>query len=74
MNGKVHFTFYLVPLESAQLENAHEWGKKRSLISKMQDTIHKMAKENISHISLGGYSSIITNNGLMLAQPSAQRS
>lgn len=69
MNGKVHFSFYIIPVDSAQLENAHKWGKKRTFISKMQDAVDMLAMENVSHISLGGYASILTNNGLMLAHP-----
>jgi hypothetical protein len=68
MNGKVHFSFYLIPVDATQLENAHKWGKKRNFISKMQDAVDMLAMENVSHISLGGYASILTNNGLMLAQ------
>lgn len=69
MNGRIHFTFYILPFDTAHLELIHRWGKKRNYITKIQDTVNKLAKEGASHISLGAHTSILSGNGLFLAEP-----
>lgn len=71
LNDKIHFTFYLLPFDSAQLENAHKWGKKKNFIKRVQEAADLLVAQNVSHISLGAYASILTNNGLQLAAPGA---
>jgi predicted amino acid dehydrogenase len=67
LGGKVHFTFYLLPFDTAHLESVSRWGKKHSYIFKIQDAVNKLAEEGVTHVSLGAHASIITNNGLSLA-------
>jgi acetylornithine/succinyldiaminopimelate/putrescine aminotransferase/predicted amino acid dehydrogenase/long-subunit acyl-CoA synthetase (AMP-forming) len=67
LQGKVHFTFYLIPFDTAFLENVNRWGKKRFYITKIQQAVNKLVEEGVTLISLGAYASIITNNGLSLA-------
>ncbi len=68
MDGKVHFTFYILPFSTSQLEIANRWGKKRFYIAKIQQAINTMSKEGVVCISLGGHTSIISGNGLNLAE------
>ncbi len=72
-NGKIHFSFYVLPVDSAELEHLHKSGKTRRVISKIQETIDLAAKDGASIISLGGYTSILTCNGLSLAEPAGCR-
>lgn len=69
MNGRIHFTFYILPFDTAHLEYIHRWGNKRNYINKIQDTVNKLADEGATHISLGAHTSIISGNGLFLAEP-----
>lgn len=69
LNGKVHFTFYLLPFDSSQLEVVSRWGKKRYFISKIQDAVNALAKQGAVCVSLGAHTSIITGNGLFIAAP-----
>lgn len=69
MNGRIHFTFYILPFDTAHLEMVSRWGKKRFYISRIQDTIDKLVQEGVSHISLGAHVSIISGNGLYLSEP-----
>ncbi len=68
-NGKIHFSFYVLPVDSAELEHLHKSGKTRRVISKIQETVNLAAREGAEVISLGGYTSILTCNGMGLAEP-----
>ncbi len=68
MNGKIHFTFYTLPFDTAHLEVVHRWGKKRYYIARIQETIDRLTREGVSHISLGGHTSILSGNGMFLAE------
>lgn len=68
MNGKIHFTFYILPYDTAHLELIARWGKKRNYIGKIQETINRLSLEGVSHISLGAHTSILSGNGLYLAE------
>jgi acetylornithine/succinyldiaminopimelate/putrescine aminotransferase/predicted amino acid dehydrogenase/acyl-coenzyme A synthetase/AMP-(fatty) acid ligase len=72
-NRKVHFTLYVMPLDSAELEYLHKSGKRRYVVSKIQDIVDTAAAGGASIISLGGYNSILTNNGLSLTEPPGTR-
>lgn len=68
MNGKIHFTFYILPFDTAHLELINRWGKKRYYIARIQDAINKLSQEGVNHISLGAHTSILSGNGLYLAE------
>jgi len=68
LNGKVHFTFYLLPFDTTHLEVISRWGKKRYYISKIQDAVQLLWEEGSQCIGLGAHTSIITGNGLNLAE------
>lgn len=68
MNGKIHFTFYILPFDTAHLELVNRWGKKRYYIARIQETVNKLTQEGVSHISLGAHTSILSGNGLYLAE------
>jgi predicted amino acid dehydrogenase len=68
MNGKIHFTFYTLPFDTAHLEVIHRWGRKRYYISRIQETVDLLIREGVSHIGLGAHTSILSGNGLYLAE------
>jgi acetylornithine/succinyldiaminopimelate/putrescine aminotransferase/predicted amino acid dehydrogenase/acyl-coenzyme A synthetase/AMP-(fatty) acid ligase len=68
MNNKVHFTFYIFPFDTSQMEVISRWGKKRFYIAKIQEIIDMLAAEGTKCVSLGAHTSIITGNGLNLAE------
>jgi predicted amino acid dehydrogenase len=68
MNGRVHFIFYILPFDTSHLEIVSRWGKKRYLINKIQEAVNALAAEGAECISLGAHTSIITGNGLFLAE------
>ena len=72
-NDRIHFSFYVLPVDSAELEHLHKCGKTRKVISKIQETVNMAVREGASVISLGGYTSILTCNGLALAEPEGTR-
>ena len=72
-NNRIHFSFYVLPVDSAELEHLHKSGKTRRVISKIQETVNLAAKEGAEVISLGGYTSILTCNGMSLAEPAGCR-
>jgi predicted amino acid dehydrogenase len=68
MNGKVHFTFYILPFDTAHLELISRWGKKRYYIARIQEALNRLSQEGASHISLGAHTSILSGNGLHLSE------
>jgi len=68
MQGKVHFTFYVLPFDTSQLEIVSRWGKKRFYIAKVQEAVDTLTREGAVCLSLGAHTSIITGNGLNLAE------
>jgi acetylornithine/succinyldiaminopimelate/putrescine aminotransferase/predicted amino acid dehydrogenase/acyl-coenzyme A synthetase/AMP-(fatty) acid ligase len=68
MKGKIHFTFYILPFDTASLEVVHRWGKKRWYISRIQEAVNCLSREGAGHISLGAHTSILSGNGLYLAE------
>ena len=68
MNGKIHFTFYVLPFDTAHLESIGRWGNKRSYIAKIQEAVNRLSLEGVSHIGLGAHTSILSGNGLYLAE------
>lgn len=68
LDGRIHFTFYILPFDTSQLEVVSRWGKKRFFIAKIQEAIDTLTKEGATCISLGAHTSIITGNGLNLAE------
>lgn len=72
-NGKVHFSFWVIPLDSSELEFLHKSGKRKDVILKIQKAVDLAAEKGAEVISLGGFTSIMTNNGLALSEPSGSR-
>jgi acetylornithine/succinyldiaminopimelate/putrescine aminotransferase/long-subunit acyl-CoA synthetase (AMP-forming)/predicted amino acid dehydrogenase len=68
MNGKIHFIFYTLPFDTSHLEIISRWGKKRYYISKIQEAVNLLTAESVECISLGAHTSIISGNGLFLAE------
>ena len=68
MGGKAHFTFYILPFDTSQMEVIGRWGKKRFYISKIQEAVDKLTREGVSCISLGAHTSIVSGNGLNIAE------
>jgi acetylornithine/succinyldiaminopimelate/putrescine aminotransferase/predicted amino acid dehydrogenase/acyl-coenzyme A synthetase/AMP-(fatty) acid ligase len=72
-NRKVHFSFYVIPIDSAELEFLHKSGKRQYVVSKIQEAVDLASANGAKIISLGGYTSILSNNGLSLAEPAGSR-
>ena len=68
LNNKVHFTFYILPFDTSQMEIVSRWGKKRFYISKIQDAVNAITREGAACLSLGAHTSIISGNGLSIAE------
>jgi len=66
---RIHLTMILIPLDSSELEKLHRTDKKHKVISKIQKAVQMAANGGAEIISLGGYTSILTNNGLSIAAP-----
>jgi len=71
--GKIHFSFIVLPLDSAELERLHRQGKRRQVVAKIQQAVDLAAKNGARVISLGGYTSILSNNGLSLVEPDGSK-
>ena len=72
-NGKIHFSFYVIPLDSSELEFLHKSGKRKQIVTKIQKAVNLAASNGAEIISLGGFNSILTNNGLSLYEPPGSR-
>jgi acetylornithine/succinyldiaminopimelate/putrescine aminotransferase/predicted amino acid dehydrogenase/acyl-coenzyme A synthetase/AMP-(fatty) acid ligase len=68
LNGKIHFSFYILPFDTSHLEVISRWGKKKFYIRKIQDAVDFLSREGAQCVSLGAHTSIITGNGLTLAE------
>jgi acetylornithine/succinyldiaminopimelate/putrescine aminotransferase/predicted amino acid dehydrogenase/acyl-coenzyme A synthetase/AMP-(fatty) acid ligase len=71
--GKIHLSTILLPLDSAELEKLHRTDKRDKVIRKIQEGIDMAAAIGAKIISLGGYTSIITQNGKSVLQPKGTR-
>lgn len=71
--GKIHFSFYVIPLDSSELEFLHKSGKRKKIVAKIQEAVNLSASNGAKIISLGGFTSILTNNGLSLIEPPGTR-
>ena len=67
--GKIHFTFITIPVDSAELERLNKKNKRKNIIKKIQEAINLAGDMGIKVISLGAYTSILSNNGLSLIEP-----
>ena len=67
--GKIHFTFITIPVDSAELERLNRKNKRKNIINKIQDAVNLAGDLGIEVISLGAYTSILSNNGLSLVEP-----
>jgi acetylornithine/succinyldiaminopimelate/putrescine aminotransferase/predicted amino acid dehydrogenase/long-subunit acyl-CoA synthetase (AMP-forming) len=67
--GKIHFAFWVIPLDSSEMEFLYKSGKRKQIVAKIQKAVNLAAENGARIISLGGFTSILTNNGLALAQP-----
>ncbi len=72
-NGKIHFSFWVIPLDSSELEFLHKSGKRKQIVTKIQKAVNSAAENGAKVISLGGFNSILTNNGLSLVEPKGTR-
>jgi predicted amino acid dehydrogenase len=68
-NDRIFFSFIVLPLDSAELERLHRQNKKYKIVEKIQKAVDMAAREGARYISLGGYTSILTNNGMSVVAP-----
>jgi acetylornithine/succinyldiaminopimelate/putrescine aminotransferase/predicted amino acid dehydrogenase/acyl-coenzyme A synthetase/AMP-(fatty) acid ligase len=71
--GRVHFSFITLPVDSAELERLHRLGKTRAVVAKVQEAVDLAARNGAAVVGLGGYASILSRNGLALAEPPGTR-
>jgi len=69
VNQRIHFTCMAIPLDSAELERMHRGGNRREVVNKIQKAVDMAALNGSRVISLGGYTSILSNSGLALTSP-----
>lgn len=72
-DGRVHFTFVALPVDSAELEKRHRQGKRRAIVAKIQEAVDLAHRLGAEVVSLGGYTSILSTNGLALVEPEGTR-
>ena len=72
-HGKIHFSFYVIPLDSSELEFLHKSGRRKRIVTKIQKAVNLASQNGAQVISLGGFNSILTNNGLSLYEPPGSR-
>jgi len=68
-NDKINFNFIIIPLDSAQMERMHKTGKRREIVSHIQQAVNMAHKLGAEVVSLGGYTSILSDNGMSIIQP-----
>lgn len=66
---QIHFSVIALPLDSAELEKLHRKGKRQRVVGKIQQAVDLAAKNGASIIGLGGYNSILSNDGLSIVPP-----
>ncbi|MBN2200305.1 MAG: aminotransferase class III-fold pyridoxal phosphate-dependent enzyme [Candidatus Aminicenantes bacterium] len=71
--GRVHFSFVILPADSAELERLHRLGKTRRIVACVQEAVDLAARGGAKVIGLGGYASILSRNGTALAEPEGTR-
>lgn len=71
--GKINLTTIVIPVDSATLEKFHRTEQKRKIIVNIQKAVDLAAKNGARYISLGGYNSILTRNGLSILEPEHAR-
>lgn len=71
--GRVHFSFIILPVDSAELERLHRLGKIRTVVARIQEAVDLAARNGATVIGLGGYTSILSRNGLALVEPQGVR-
>lgn len=71
--GKIHFTFIVLPVDSAELERLHRLGQTRRITARIQEAVDLAARAGARVIGLGGYASILSRNGLALVEPEGTR-
>ena len=66
--GKIHFSFINVPVDSAELERLNKLNKRKKIIEKIQDAVYMAEDLGAEVVSLGAFTSILSNNGLALLE------
>ncbi len=68
-NNRIHFTFTVIPVDSAEMERRHREGNRKKVIARIQDAVDQAVARGSRVVSLGGFNSILTHNGMALAVP-----
>jgi len=68
MNGKIHFSFIALAVDSAELDKCIRQRKQGKINEKIQDAVNLARELGIKTVSLGAYTSIISNNGMALVE------
>lgn len=71
--GKINFNFIALPVDSAEMERKHRMGKRREINNQIQKAVDMAHELGAEVVSLGAYTSIVTNNGLSIVEPKGTR-
>lgn len=69
MGGKINFNFIIIPLDSAQMESMHKRNKRLEIVGHIQEAVNLAHKMDAKVISLGAYTSILSDNGMSIVEP-----
>lgn len=69
LKERIHFHYLVIPLDSAELERRHREGQRNRILNKIQKAVDMAISEGSQIISLGGYASILSDNGMAIAAP-----
>ncbi|MFO7617660.1 MAG: aminotransferase class III-fold pyridoxal phosphate-dependent enzyme, partial [Bacteroidales bacterium] len=68
-SGRIHLSVIALPVDVAELERLNRQGKREKVLFRIQDAVDRAAASGATVISLGGYTSILANNGALLTEP-----
>lgn len=71
--GRIHFSMIAVPADVAELERMHRQNKREKVIFRIQDAVDQAARNGARVIGLGGYTSILTNDGALVVEPAGTK-
>ncbi|HNW97691.1 MAG TPA: aminotransferase class III-fold pyridoxal phosphate-dependent enzyme [Bacteroidales bacterium] len=72
-NGKIHFSFIAIPIDTCELERLNRQKKTKTIVAKIQKAVDMAGNMGAKVVSLGAYTSIVSNNGLALVEPKKTR-
>jgi acetylornithine/succinyldiaminopimelate/putrescine aminotransferase/predicted amino acid dehydrogenase/long-subunit acyl-CoA synthetase (AMP-forming) len=72
-NGQIWFSFILIGVDAAGIEEMNRSGKHATLIHRIQEGVEMAARQGCEIVSLGAYTSIVTRDGRAIHPPAGIR-